>query len=225
MPMTDRAQIAAALAAAAAHGPYFGTDPAPGGGWLRLSDVHLVWPGRVAATGAALARAYGVPAVEPRVAASVAHLGLVARLVAPVVALAAGAGLVLDGAPAAVWWQPVLGRPCPLSFPDPTGDRPDRADLAARLGASLHTLAAPVTAAAGGSARLPDGLLRGNVMSGIAGAIGQLGTDRRLLDDLLATRHFAGTGRWDGGRFRRRSCCLIYRAGGGICGDCCLRTG
>jgi hypothetical protein len=54
-----------------------------------------------------------VSEVELRVAASVAHLGLVARLVAPAVAAAAIATTVVDLGDA--WWQDRLGGPFPLS--------------------------------------------------------------------------------------------------------------
>lgn len=68
----------------------------------------------------ALAETSGRPAeeIEPRVAASVAHFGLVARLVAPSVAAAAtrcGLGMRLG----VVWWQDTLGGAMPLPVPFP----------------------------------------------------------------------------------------------------------
>jgi FhuF 2Fe-2S C-terminal domain len=205
---------AAALAAAAAHGPYFATDPVPGPGWLRLSEVDAVLPDRVAATQAALG------AAEWRVAASVTHLGLCARLVAPLVAVAVTHGLVID---AMAYWQPLLGGPCPLSFPDPIVVRPHPTDLPAALATSLVAATAPVSTATARLAKLPPALLRGNLAAGVAGAVAQLGRGSDVMPALLRTPPFAGTGTVTTGRFVRRSCCLIYRAGTGTCGDCPLR--
>jgi FhuF 2Fe-2S C-terminal domain len=218
------AEVRAALAEVGAVGPFFATEPVPGAGWPRLADVDGLLTERVAAVRAALAASASVPvaAVEPRVAASIAQLGLLARVVAPLVAVAVRHGLVLDAEPDRVRWLPLRGGAYPLSFPDPVAVRPHRTELAARLAAGLRATAAPVNAATTAIARLPAALVWGNVISGVAGAVSQLGQGRALLGELLAAEPFAGTGRWEGGRFRRRSCCLIYRTGAGICGDCSL---
>ena len=75
---------------------------------------------RAAGVRAYLAAAGGQPpeAVEPRVAASVAHLGLAARLVSPALAAAVLHGRPLGCDLGAVRWQPALGGPVPLSLPD-----------------------------------------------------------------------------------------------------------
>jgi hypothetical protein len=115
----------------AALGPFFaamshvGGRAAPSDDWRsmgELTDGGPVLPDRVSAVRAHLAAAGGRPAeaVELRVAASVAHLGLVARILSPTLALAA---LRNEVPPARLrladlHWQPVLGGPFPLSLPE-----------------------------------------------------------------------------------------------------------
>ncbi|MFJ2954511.1 (2Fe-2S)-binding protein [Streptomyces sp. NPDC087270] len=118
-------------------------DPADGSGALAA---------RVAAVRGVLAAGGGQPAeaVEERVAASVVHLGLVARLLSPYLALA-----VLYGrAPGRVRladlrWRPALGGPYPLALPLPLppgtdhmpGTAADRTGVAALgTGADLGTV-------------------------------------------------------------------------------------
>ncbi len=55
--------------------------------------------------------------MEFRVAASVTHLGVAARLISPVLGMAVLLGRVPRMDPAEVRWQPVLGGPLPLSLP------------------------------------------------------------------------------------------------------------
>lgn len=197
-------------------------------------------------------------AVEPRVAASVAHLGLVARVLSPALALAVLRGEVTPGLRLAeLRWQPVLGGPFPLSLPDTapgassTGSAGD--DLAAAL--ARHLLDGPVRELADAFApfRVSPHILWGNTASALNGAAGMLAAARpadadrvRSLAALLldrpplrgtstGSRTGAGaasrTGTASGAgapvrAFRRRSCCLIYRAApggaGALCGDCVL---
>ncbi len=80
-------------------------------------------------------------------------------------------------------------------------------------------------------------VLRGNAASGLVGALRVLldrvpgGTAVALAAGLLADGGaLGGTGRFIheeglGVAFIRRSCCLYYKVpGGGLCGDCVLRT-
>jgi FhuF 2Fe-2S C-terminal domain/Ferric iron reductase FhuF-like transporter len=112
----------------AALGPFFAVSShppaaAPVPPWRPASE--LTGPSgplrdRIAAVRAALAAGGGraVGEIEPRVAASAVHLGLVARLIAP----ALGAAVLrcpLDMRPRGLWWQDVLGGPVPLSVPGP----------------------------------------------------------------------------------------------------------
>ncbi|HZX08939.1 MAG TPA: hypothetical protein VFF46_38715, partial [Kribbella sp.] len=107
-------------------GPFFGveqhTDPAPKPPWIRLSEIvdnPSILEDRVARTRAYLAAASGQEpeAVELRVAASVTHLGLVARLISPALAAVALEGRVPVLALDQLYWQPVLGSAFPLSLP------------------------------------------------------------------------------------------------------------
>ncbi|UCM87904.1 (2Fe-2S)-binding protein [Streptomyces marincola] len=205
----------------------------------------------VAAVRAGLARTHGVPPerVESRVAASVAHLGLAARLLSPALALAVLRRRALAGSLDALWWQPVLGRPVPLSVAAEDtgagaegtgGGGPGTAHADASPAAFLGTYLAdgPVAGldAAFASLSVPPAVLRGNVASALHGATaafaagagpGPAATARAALTRLLtgpALRGAVGTA--PNGAFRRRSCCLIYRAApdraGPVCGDCVL---
>ena len=127
----------ALLGGLAALGPFFaidthlpGTDPGPP--WRPLRDLATPADplrGRIGAVRGALAASSGRPAGEIplRVAASVTHLGLVARLIAPVLAATASRchlDMRLDG----LWWQDKLGGPAPLSVPAPGDPGPGPRD-------------------------------------------------------------------------------------------------
>lgn len=178
-----------------------------------------------------VATALRVP--EARVAASLTHQGLAARLWSIALGCAALYGHVPDldarllhwdadgSAPDDLWLTAV--RPLP-------GDAPTVADVVLR--GHLVPLATALRARHG----LAPGLLRGNAASALAGAAGELDrwarrhgrTDaaaraRSLAAELLAHPLLDGTGTLTGTAFRRRSCCLYYRVpGGGVCGDCCF---
>jgi hypothetical protein len=163
-------------------------------------------------------------APEPRIAASIAHQGLAARLWSVALGCAALYGSVPDLAPHRLRWDPDAGAPDDLRLDAVTwlpGDTGTIADVVLR--GHLEPLAAVLRA----EYRLAGGLLRGNAGSALAGAARQLGhrTDlaaraRDLAAGLLAHPLLAGTLDSTG---RRRSCCLYYRLpGGGVCGDCCF---
>jgi hypothetical protein len=87
--------------------------------------------------------------------------------------------------------------------------------------------------AAGLRVKLAPGLLSGNIASALVGAARALLAARPdlrrsivgITSALLSTGILAGSGVITSGEldFRRRSCCLLYRApGGGKCGDCPL---
>ncbi|TDV43101.1 (2Fe-2S)-binding protein [Actinophytocola oryzae] len=223
-------------------GPFFDVgfhgDDLPVAPWRPLAEVLDDGPvlrDRVAYVRRFLAQGGGQPdeAVEPRVAASVTHLGMVARLCSPVLAVAAGSGEVLDldGS----WWQPVVGGAVPLSVPERHTRVPD--DLAAAVCTSLVD---------GPLRRLDTAIARfsvsshvrwGNVASALNGATTMLTTARpewttrvrALTAALYAVPPLRGTAATVNGRFRRNSCCLIYRAAPGHagpkCGDCVLTAG
>ena len=85
--------------------------------------------------------------------------------------------------------------------------------------------------------RVPRRILAGNVASALVGAVAAAGRGRPMADDVLdlvtdvlADGELAGTGTFvrptygdPRSRFRRRSCCLLYRVNGAApCGDCVL---
>ena len=213
-------------------------DAAPPPPWRLFAD--LVSPGgalagRAESVRQVLASRGGLPveAVPPRVAASVTHLGLAARLLAPAVAAAAmGASERLDLDPGGLWWQDELGGPVPLSVPAPApgdgGRRPGRAGLV------IDELIVPLTEITAGLFPVSLRVLWGNVTSGISSAAGQIAAQRTELagSAWAVARDFARHPRLSseqvppGPGFRRASCCLIYQLTPGparaICGDCVL---
>lgn len=225
-------------------GPFFAvaTHPAgapPAGPWQPLTGPLLAE--RAAGVRAYLAAAGGQPpeAVEPRVAASVAHLGLAARLVSPALAAAVLHGRVLGCDLGAVRWQPALGGPVPLSLPDDALLPPAAAPSAGRLADAVarRVLDGPLAELAGlfGASGVSPHILLGNTASAVNGAATALGAARpelaaraRAFTALLLERPplRPQRGRTPAGAFRRRSCCLIYRAApgraGALCGDCVL---
>ncbi|MDT8913376.1 (2Fe-2S)-binding protein [Amycolatopsis sp. PS_44_ISF1] len=220
-------------------GPFFAvhthaSDAGPTPPWHPLDELvsdEDVLGSRIASVRTALAGGRPDDAVEWRVAASVTHLGLVARLLSPALAFAVRDATVLGLDPATTWWEPVPGGAVPLSVRPPPG--PPEPD-----GALVDALAEQVL---DGPIRLLTGLFPvpgtvgwGNVASAVNGAATMLGTDRPEWTDraqglaaaLLGRTPLRSTSTRVDGRFRRRSCCLIYRAApsgrGGVCGDCVL---
>jgi hypothetical protein len=220
-------------------GPFFAlsTHPSgeePGGAWQSMSRSLL--EARVTDVGGRLAAAGTLPsgAVEARVAASVAHLGLAARLVSPALAVAVLRGGVLAPRLADLRWQRVTGGPVPLSLPDDVfADRPAgplAEDLARRLlDGPLRELADLM-----GEFSLSRHILWGNTASAVNGAATMIAASRphlaprtrALAEHLFDLPPLRGAGATRDGAFRRRSCCLIYRAAPGgkgpLCGDCVL---
>ncbi len=172
---------------------------------------------------------------ETRVAASVAHQGLAARLWSVSLACAVAYDRVPDLAPDLLHWDPDASAPDDLWLAEvhtaPTESLGD---------AVLTTHLAPLTEAVHTRYRLATGLLWGNAASALAGAGRELArwarrhgrTDtaaraRALTAALLAHPLLTDTGTLTptptGPAFRRRSCCLYYRnPGAGVCGDCCF---
>jgi hypothetical protein len=212
-------------------GPFFavdvhdpGTVPVPPWRPLReLVDDRRRLDERVSAVRRSLARGADRPVSEVglRVAASVAHLGLVARLVAPAVGAAATGTTAVDLGDA--WWQDRLGGPFPLSV---------ALGVDRRAGLDLGPVAVLTEAVA---AAYPVGgrVLWGNVASAVNSAARLTGRARPdlaavvrgLADEVLADSRVEGGRLGSGPGFRRRSCCLIYRVYGSrrsVCGDCVL---
>jgi ferric iron reductase protein FhuF len=229
-------------------GPFFAIEThAPGSvphePWHEMSELVEdpdVLRNRVTAVRARLAAAGGQPpdAVELRVAASVTHLGLVARLVSPALAVAVTAHTVLELGLGQIRWQRMLGGAFPLSVPWDAGNRgtnPEPERLAALL--ASRVLDGPVQDLVEATRPLSVSphILWGNVASATHGAASMIETCRpawadrsRLIASLLLDQPplRGASSAPAGGRFRRRSCCLIYRAApgraGALCGDCVL---
>ncbi|MFJ8079369.1 (2Fe-2S)-binding protein [Streptomyces sp. NPDC096205] len=175
-------------------------------------------------------------APEPRIAASVAHLGLAARLWSIALGCAVRYGRLPDLDPRLLHWDPDASAPDELWLAELRPGPP--ADAAALADAVLLGHLEPLAAALRAEHRLAPGLLRGNAASALAGAArevdrwaraeGSPATGERaraLAAELLGHPLLAGTGTLTGTSFRRRSCCLYYRLpGGGVCGDCCFTT-
>ncbi|MFF3543937.1 (2Fe-2S)-binding protein [Streptomyces platensis] len=226
--------------------------------WRKLSELAVEGNSalreRVASVRASLAANYGRPpeAVELRVAASVAHLGLVARVISPALGLAA-----LHGLPSRpltlgdLRWGSALGGAFRLSLPleavTPVAAESVRHDCAAGSGTRpVSTLAEDLLAgpvqdlvAAFAPFSVSRHILWGNVASavngaatGITAAAPSLAHPARaaaltfLQHPRLRNTHTLNP---HNARFTRRSCCLIYRAApggaGALCGDCVLLHG
>ncbi|MGW1776154.1 (2Fe-2S)-binding protein [Streptomyces sp. NPDC002104] len=178
-----------------------------------------------------------------RVAASTAQFGIVSRLWSLALGCAVLSGRVPDLSPGGLWWRlPGAGSlelwlPEPAEFPaelpaGSPGQTPERALADSVLG-NLAVLDTALRERFGVSPRV----LRGNAASGLVGAVRVL-TDRvpgeaaaLLAAGILADGGpLEGTGAFVhepglGVAFVRRSCCLYYKVpGGGLCGDCVLRT-
>ena len=214
-------------------GPYFAVEFHTGGSrppWRPMSELvddSEVLAERIAGVRAFLAAGTGqdASAVELRVAASVVHLGLVARVLSPLLALAVLHDRFGRVRASDLWWQPTLGSTFPLSLrPAALDSDPDV------LGGVVAEFSAAVTRFG-----VNEHILRGNVASALASAgktVSAARPDlrsnvRTLTSRLLDRPHLADSGGFTSdGAFRRRSCCLIYRAApdhrGPLCGDCVL---
>jgi hypothetical protein len=230
----------------AALGPFFAVAvhpraATPGPPWRpagELTSPSGPLGDRVASVRAALAARSGraVGEIEPRVAASAVHLGLVARLVSPALG-AAVLGYRLDLRPDGLWWQDVTGGPALLSVPEPAdaGADPGEAAGPGEWGRPLFDeVVAPVTAAVARLVPVSGRVLWGNVASAVNAAAAQAARQRpdRAADawwaaGLLLARPALREERCPPGpAFRRSSCCLFYRLAPGepsaVCGDCVL---
>lgn len=248
------AMLADALARCRVVGPYFAVETGPMDGpvavWQPLSDLidrPVVLRTRVAVARAAMATSAGAAEseVDERAAASVWFQGLASRFVSVALGAAALAGVVPVLEPHRVAWRPTGGGPLPLALTDPAGrvaDQPDRIPApTAALAALVHahvidTAVAPVLAAVRREFGVSPRVLWGNTASAVVGAARMLAAATpsatapatALARAVLARPPLADAG--DLGTtglhaFTRRSCCLYYRTpGGGLCGDCVLRT-
>jgi FhuF 2Fe-2S C-terminal domain len=225
-------------------GPYFevdrhdiGVEPvAPWRSMAELLDADVLTD-RVEQVRAALAFAgqCALDDVPPRVAASVMHLGLVARLISPVLADVTLEGRQISVSLADWWWQPQVGATFPMSLPVAGELVATDAGAPAAAGEMVDGPVTQLSALVGDRFSLSARVLWGNVASALNAARGLIGTAVPAAAgrvDLIANviRQRPGlaeeNGRF-GPDFRRRSCCLIYQlapdSGEAVCGDCVLR--
>ncbi|WP_431046534.1 (2Fe-2S)-binding protein [Streptomyces sp. P1-3] len=236
---------------AAAVGPFFGvrTDaaPGPGGpraeGYVPLGEAYRTTDGtaaqplldRIDAVAASLGTG------ERRVAASLVFQGLAARLWSIALGPAALSGHVPDLRPDTLWWNPARTAPHDLWLPGPARVLGEPGGLAGQLGHAVYVNLLPLHRATRTACRISEALLWGNAAAALAGSLrvlcgwchaqGRPEAARQavvLARALLAAPPLENTGTWHLGPerdFRRRSCCLYYRVpGGGLCGDCALRS-
>lgn len=219
--------VCRALADVATFGAFFAvsTDPAEGVDptWRPLRDLYTdpqPLRDRIAHVGRVLG-------AGERVAASITFQGLAARVLSAPFATVAVHGLLPDLTADALYWRPSATGLWPLWCADPAARDPS--DLAALL---IDEHLTPLVAAVRAQVSISERVLWGSVASSVASGKRLVGTVRAtaVAERLLATGPLAGTGDrlppvgpdcdWS---FRRRSCCLYYRApNGGLCGDCVL---
>lgn len=165
---------------------------------------------------------------EARIGVSIAHLGLAARLWSPVLACALVHGIV--PVMTTVEWA---GDGSALRLAGPRGSRVPRSGSSPAYAVAAQTDGVLQRVESHLPVKMAPRLLAGNSASALAGSAAQLLRSRpglrapltALTRELLETGRLRGTGRITGPEltFRRRSCCLYYRApNGSKCGDCCL---
>ncbi|WP_371495353.1 (2Fe-2S)-binding protein [Kitasatospora sp. NBC_00374] len=237
MPDAEAFPASEVLRLVGAVGPYFrvdACDPADGPpeGFRPLRELFA--PGPDTALARRIRHAAGqLRTEEVRVAASVVHLGLAARLWSVALGVASFGGSA-DLHPDRAHVRLPPGGPLDLWLPLPgveavTGDPVDALHRGAVEGVLV-----PLGEAVRSIAPVADRLLWGNAASALVGALRVLtphqGTDtaRWLVAGLLARAPLTGAGAVAPGGpppFRRTTCCLYYRVpGGGLCGDCVLDT-
>lgn len=174
----------------------------------------------------------GFSQLEPKVASSVMHLGLVARLTSPWIGLAAMGHLVRVSL-SDLRWIPAPGSNFALSTSPRLFERTRPDSLEEWASELVHELIGPLTNAVPGS----PAVLWGNVASALHGCVSAVEYTRPSLAPALrdvadhVLRAIPGgpacSGTMGTDDFRRSSCCLIYRVGGAasrsVCGDCVLR--
>lgn len=231
--LTEPAELEAALDDVSALGPFFAASANPAEevdpSWRPLRQLYSDPAGMLARYRQV---ASALDTDNDRVVASIAHQGLVARVVSPLIGVASVHRIVPKWSSDSVHWRFAAVGSWPLWI---TGDASSHADRGTLVSAVLdHTvphllgLESVVRATASVSART----LRGNAASAVVAA-GRLAAKSRpnsasvaseVVGALLGSDPLTGAGvLGTGWAFRRRSCCLYYRiAGGGLCGDCVL---
>ncbi|MEV5014412.1 (2Fe-2S)-binding protein [Streptomyces sp. NPDC053780] len=217
------ADVTAALNDVAALGGFFVLRV--GGGHTGWHPVGLSYARGFTDLAETVAHRHRAP--EARIGVSIAHLGHAARLWSPALACVLLHGIVLDlSRLERADDGPALRMPYPAGL---RGGAPPSPALAlyGQVTAHLEALAE------GLRVKVAPRLLDGNAASALVEAARALLAAHPelrepltgLTTELLNTGRLVGTGEITGPdlTFRRRSCCLYYRApNGSKCGDCCL---
>lgn len=238
-PNAAAAQLdgAALLARTAELGEYFELPVADEDDWqpMRTLFEPAVLGDFVARTRDAIA---GSARCEPdaiaiKTAASSLQLGVVARLLSPVVGAATCFGAVPVLNLRSVRWQSTAGHTPRFAI---TGldwvKTPTASTAAAAMSTSvLKAIFTPLNECLRALTALSPQVSWGNVISAANGAVTVLAMSqprqeprgRALVRELADTDQLAETATFAGGTFLRRSCCLFYRVpGSGLCTDCVL---
>ncbi|MFJ4969870.1 (2Fe-2S)-binding protein [Streptomyces sp. NPDC088755] len=219
------------LAQAASVGGFFAlrTIPVTGGAHRPLAELYA--GGTAPLTARVDKVAVRLDAPERRVAASIAHLGLAARLWSIALGPAALFGRFPALVPDALHWDPLHTSPDDLWIADPE-ELPGTADRIREQVQYGHLV--PLAEAVRRDGNISPQLLWGNAGSALAGAVRELVTwsrgqgrpdvarrARALAAELFDHPDLRSTGSPHDPAFRRHSCCLYWRCpGGGLCGDC-----
>ena len=225
-------------------GPFFGLSAQHSGpGWQDLASLlrdPAVLSRKVRLAEAAICTEIERESVRRRVAASTVQLALVARVASPMIAGAVLGGVVIELDLRQSFWRDVPGEVMSVAVPRLVAQRPESlSDLAASIDEQLiDTAIVPLIATTRAVAQISARVLWSNVSSAIAGATAVLVSRRpdvsgrayEVAGAVLALPRLRGTGGYETpneshgpGQFRRRSCCLIYRAPSmSVCGDCVL---
>ncbi|WP_406089631.1 (2Fe-2S)-binding protein [Streptomyces sp. NBC_01013] len=203
--------------------------PVPDGGHLALARLYAGEGASLAARIDTVAQRLGT--AERRVAASIAHLGLAARLWSVALGPAALTGGLPGLAAEDLHWDPRWPAPDDLWL----GGSTLLPGSAARIrDAVQHAHLEPLAEAIRRDTPVPARLLWGNAGSALAGAARELiawarthgrpdvaARTRVLAAELFDHPDLRDSGVPHGPAFRRSTCCLYYRVpGGGLCGDC-----
>ena len=193
--------------------PYFELEtPSSLSGWAPLSSLttSAMLRARAARTRAVLGEG------PTRAAASVDMLGVAARIVSPALKTLVESGSTPVLSIDSVWWRDAAPGPLRLAVTASTRSP-------SLLEAVISPVLVPLLDAYAMTFGLSRQVLWGNIASAVNGAAGQLGA-ASLARDLLSAPPLDETAQSLPPRFRRNSCCLIYRFRGfGTCGDCVLR--
>jgi hypothetical protein len=222
----------------AALGPFFAVQihrpgaSSPGSDWRRFDEL-VAAPHRLDRRVRAVGRALSgqdpktMSPIDLRIAASTAQFGIVARLLAPSLAVAVLTGRRVSLAPADLWWQDRLGRPFPLSVQLHSRESREMATIA---GSAVESVTLMALLRYG----VPQRVLWGNVASAVNAAAQLIAVARPdfasaavgIADQVLSNPRLEGGRLRSAPDLRRASCCLVYRVTGAtvpVCADCVLR--